>query len=65
MRTIAIALGLLALAALLFLVPSIVQISRQAVRRRSVSIPLSAAAVLTVVFVVASCSASIVAPTGE
>ena len=64
MRAIAIVLGLLALVALLFLMPSIVQISRQAVRHRSVRIPLSAAAVFTVLCVVASCSASIIAPTG-
>ncbi len=67
MRTIAVVfLGMLALAALLLLVWSIVPISGAAARRRSVSKPLmSAAAVFTVVFLVASCSASIVAPTGE
>lgn len=67
MRTIAVVLlGLLALVALSLLVWSIVQISGAAARRRSVSKPLmSAAAVFTVVFLAASCSASIVARTGE
>lgn len=63
--TIAIVLGLVALAALLFLAPSIFQTSRKAAHRRSVSKPLTATAVFTMIFLVASCSASIVAPTGE
>lgn len=63
--TIAIVLGLVALAALLLLVPSIFQTSREAAHRRSVSIPLTTTAVFTMMFLVGSCSASIVAPTGE
>ncbi len=67
MRTIAVViLGLLALAALSLLVWSIVPITGEAARRRPVSKPLmSAAAVFTIVFLVATCSASIVAQTGE
>ena len=63
--TIAIVLGLVALAALLLLVASIVRVSGKAAHRRSVSKPLSATAVFTVIFLVGSCSASIIAPMGE
>ncbi len=65
MRAIAIVMSLLALAALFLLVLSIVRLSGEAVRRRSVRKPLSAAAVFTVIFLVTSCGAIIVAPTGE
>lgn len=65
MRTIAIIVGLLALIALFFLMLSIVQLSGEAARRRSVRKPLSAAAVSAVVFLMTSCGALIVAPTGE
>lgn len=63
--TIAIVLGLVALAALLLSVASIVQVSGKAAQRRSVSTPLGATAVFVMLFVVGSCSASLVAPTGE
>lgn len=63
--TIAIVLGLVALAALLLSVASIVQVGGKAAQRRSVSTPLSATAVFAMLFLVASCSAIIMAPTGE
>jgi hypothetical protein len=63
--TIAIVLGLVALAALVPLMASIVQVSGKAAQRRSVSVPLTATAVFAMMFLVTSCSASIIASTGE
>lgn len=64
MRTIAIILGLAALAALPPLAASIVRVSGSAAHGRRVSKPLTVAAVFTVVLLVAICGASVIAPTG-